>query len=117
MSISSFGRNALLDSVFNTGTLYVQLHTGDPGDGMQNLAEETRRQLLAGAPASEGVFRSVNDLLWEDVPTAEILSHISIWDDPVEGRCYWTGALAKPQQVNEGNTFRIPSGSLTTHLD
>ena len=123
MSISNFAENAILDAIFNNSALqksarYVKLHTGDPGEaGTNNAAGETTRKSVTGAAASGGTFTSVNDLIWTNVSTSETYSHISIWDDPTAGNCLWTGALTASKAVNAGDTFTIPTGSLTVSVD
>lgn len=123
MSISNYAENAILDAIFNNTALqksarYVKLHTGDPGEaGTNNAAGETTRKSVTGAAASSGTFTSVNDLSWTSVSTSETYSHISIWDDPTAGNCLWTGALTASKAVNAGDTFTIPTGSLTVSVD
>lgn len=123
MSIANYAENALLDALFNNTALqksarYVKLHTGDPGeDGTANAATETTRKSVTGAAASGGTFTSVNDLIWTSVAATETYSHISIWDASSAGNCLWTGALTSAKSVNAGDTFTIPTGSLTVSLD
>jgi hypothetical protein len=123
VSVSNYAENAVLDSLFNNTALqksarYVKLHIGDPGEaGTSNAAGETTRKSVTGAAASGGTFTSVNDLAWTNVASTETLSHISIWDDPTAGNCLWTGALSASKAVNAGDTFTIPTGSLTVSLD
>lgn len=123
MSISNYAENAILDAIFNNTSLaksarYVKLHTGDPGEaGTNNAAGETTRKSVTGAAASSGTFTSVNDLAWTNVSTSETYSHISLWDDPTAGNCLWTGALTASKAVNSGDSFTIPTGSLTVSVD
>lgn len=123
MSISNFAESAILDAIFNNTALqksarYVKLHIGDPGEaGTANAAGETARKSVTGAAAASGTFTSVNDLTWTSVASTETLSHISIWDDPTAGNCLWTGALSASKAVNAGDTFTIPTASLTVSVD
>lgn len=123
MSISNFAENAILDAIFNNTALqksarYVKLHISDPGEtGTSGAAAETTRKSVTGAAAASGTFTSVNDLIWTAVAGSETISHISIWDDPSAGNCLWTGALSVSKAVNAGDTFTIPTGSLTVSVD
>lgn len=123
MSISNYAEDAIINAIFNNTSLavaarYVKLHTGDPGEaGTNNAAGETTRKSVTGAAASSGQFTSVNDLAWTNVSTSETYSHISIWDHVSAGNCLWTGALTAAKAVNAGDSFTIPTGSLTVSVD
>ncbi len=124
MSISNYLEGALMDAVFNSiaydnnGGVWVKLHIGDPGEaGTTNAAGETTRKQLTNAASSGGVFTSTNDLIWTNVSTSETYTHISLWDASVAGNCLWSGALTASKAVIAGDTFTIPTGSLTVTLD
>lgn len=123
MSVCNYAENAALDALFNNAALQkatraVKLHIGDPGeDALNNAAGETTRKSVTGAAASGGTFTSVNDLIWTSVASTETLSHISIWDATSAGNALWYGALTSSKAVNAGDTFTIPTGSLTASLD
>lgn len=127
MSISNYAENKLLDAVVNASTTggglptadpYVKLHIGDPGeDGTSNAAAETTRKQVAFAAAASGSAASSADATWTNVSTTETYSHISMWDASTAGNCLWTGALTASKAVTAGDTFTIPSGSLTVSLD
>lgn len=118
MSISDYGENFLLDSIFNSGVSpYVKLHIGDPGEaGTANPATETTRKLLSDAAAVGGVFTSVNDLTWTNVAATETYSHVSVWDAAAAGNCFWSGALTAPVAVTAAGNFTIPTGDLSVTL-
>lgn len=124
MSIANFLEDKLLDLVFNgsaysgQATVYVKLHTGDPGEACTNNAagETTRQAATVGASAS-GTVTSDADITWTNVSTSETYSHISIWDASTAGNALWYGALTASKAVNAGDTFTIASGSLTISLD
>lgn len=125
MSISNYVETKVMDAIFNNASpaalqlanRYVKLHTGDPGeDGTANAATETTRKSVTSAASSDGVFTSTNDLQWTTVAANETYSHVSLWDNSTAGNCLWSGALTTPKTVNAGDTFTIPSGSLTVTL-
>jgi hypothetical protein len=105
VSIANNLENKILDAVFNgvdlpgQGTVYVKLHTGDPGED------------CTGNAASDA------DITWTNVAATETYSHISIWDAVNAGNPLWYGALTASKAVTAGDTFTIPSASLTASLD
>lgn len=124
MSISNALENTLLDLVFNAtaysgqATVYTKLHTGDPGeDGTANAAGETTRKATTFGAAAAGVVTSDADIVWTNVSTTETYSYVSLWSALSGGTCLWTGPLAVAKAVVAGDTFTIPSGSLTVSLD
>lgn len=124
MSISNYLETTLVDLVFNgtayagQATVYVKLHTGDPGEACTaNPAGETTREAATFGAASGPTVTSDADITWTNVSTDEQYSHISLWDDVAAGNALWYGALTTPKTVNVGDTFTIPSGSLTVSLD
>jgi hypothetical protein len=127
MSISNYVETKVMDALFNNvspaainlATRYIKLHTADPGeDGTTAAATETTRKSITGAASADGVFTSVNDLVWTNVAGTETYSHVSLWDTvgPAGGNCLWTGALTAPKAVTAGDTFTIATGSLTVTL-
>jgi len=123
MSVSDYAENKVLDALFNNTSLavaqpYVKLHTGDPGEaGTANAATETTRKALSVGAASSGTVTSDADLAWTNVAASETYAYISIWDASTSGNCLWTGALTASKAVVAGDSFTIPSGSLTISLD
>lgn len=128
MSISNYIETKVMDALFNNvspaaiqlASRYIKLHTGDPGeDGTANAAGETTRKSITGAASANGVFTSANDLIWTNVSTTETYAYVSLWDavGPAGGNCLWSGALTASKAVVAGDTFTIPTGSLTVTLD
>lgn len=124
MSIANYLEDKLLDLVFNgtsyagQSTVYVKLHTGDPGEACtSNAAGETTRKAATVGNSSSGTVTSDADITWTNVSTSETYSHISLWDNSTGGNALWYGQLSSSKAVNAGDTFTIPSGSLTVSLD
>lgn len=119
MSYSNYLEDKINDAVCNHTALdvtqvYVKLHIGDPGeDGTANAAGETTRKTASFGASSGGVCTSDADIAWTSVSTAETISHISLWDASTGGNCLGSGALTASKVVAIGDTFTIPSGSLT----
>lgn len=124
MSVSNYLEDKLLDLVFNAtsyagqSTVYVKLHTGDPGEaGTGNAAGETTRQAATFGSSSSGSVANDADIVWTNVSTSETYSHISLWDNATVGNHLWYGALTAPKAVTAGDNFSIATGSLTVSLD
>jgi len=123
MSIANQMELKILNAIFNNTSLveadwFVQLHTGDPGeDCTANVATETTRKSGSVGAAAAGAVTSDADLTWTNVAGTETYTHISIWDTVTGGLAIWSGALTASKAVNAGDTFTIPSGSLTISLD
>ena len=122
MSISNYAENKILDHVTGEAawtmptTVYVKLHTGDPGeDATSNAATETTRKAASWSAASSGSIATDATIEWTNVSTTETYSHWSLWDASTAGNALWTGALSASAAVTAGDTFQITS--LTLSLD
>ena len=122
MSISNYAELKILEHA--TGktawtmptTLYVKLHTGDPGeDGTANAAANTSRQSASWASAASDSIATSATISWTNVSNTETYSHWTLWDNSTAGNCIWTGALSTTASVTAGDTFQITS--LTLSLD
>lgn len=126
MAISNYAESALLNGVLRATTftaptsVYVKLHTGDPGGaGTANAASNTTRQVVTfAAPSGTQPTSAASNVActWTSVPTAETYSYVSLWDNSTAGNCLWSGALTTAKTVGVGDTFTIASGSLTVSL-
>lgn len=121
-AISTYLADKYLDCLgnatgFNVASVYVQLHTADPGTaGTTAVAgNSTRKQISWAAAASESKAASA-DVTWTNVSTAETYSHISLWDASTAGNFLWAGALTAAKAVNAGDTFTLTAANLTVAL-
>jgi hypothetical protein len=115
LGFSTAAANTHLD---NEGTTYswVKLHVGDPGGaGTSNAATETTRKQVTWASASAASKASSADLVWTSVAGSEDFSHFSLWTASSAGSFGGSG-LITANAVTSGDTFTIPSGSLTLTL-
>ena len=119
--LSDYLANKFLDGLGNGKTfsipiVYVQLHIGNPGeDGIKNSAIETTRKLISFTPAFIGGLSSDIDLTWKNIAGSENATYFTIWDDLVEGNFLFSGTISGDAYI-AGDTFTIPSGSLTVSL-
>lgn len=119
MSYSNYLEDKINDAVCNNTALqvaqsYVKLHTGDPGeDCTANAAGETTRKSASFGASSGGTATSDADLTWTNVSTSETITHVSMWDHVSAGNALGSGSLTVSKALTAGDTFTIPSGSLT----
>jgi hypothetical protein len=97
-------------------TLYVQLHTGDPGSaGTSNVSSNTTRVAITFAAAASGSMASNNTPSWATWAgtNGEVVSHISIWSASTSGTFYLSAALTASKTMGTGDTLNLTSGSTT----
>lgn len=91
-------------------TLFVQLHTGDPGaSGTSNVSSTTTRQALNYAAASSGSQSITGTTQWTSWAgtNGEVVTHISIWSASSAGTFYYSVALTASKTVNTGDTLTL----------
>lgn len=92
-------------------TLFVQLHTGDPGaNGTANVSSVTTRPAINYAAASAGSQSETGTqpswANWAGT-NGEVVSFISIWDANAAGNFYYSAALTASKTVNTGDTLTL----------
>lgn len=124
MSISDYYENKILDHMLRAqaftppATVYVSLHTADPGEtgASEVTGGSYAREAVTFAAASGGTVASSADLTFASMPAATI-THTALWDASSAGNCLWTGALSASKTLQAGDTFQILSGNLTVSVD
>jgi hypothetical protein len=119
--LSNYLANKFLDAVgnatdYSATNVYVKLHIGDPGAaGTTNPATETTRKLVSFSAASTGGLTSDADVSWTNIAGSEDATFFTIWDNLTAGNFLFSGTVAG-NAYTAGDTFTIPSGSLTVSL-
>jgi hypothetical protein len=92
-------------------TVYVKLHTSDPGASAATAASaNTTRAAVTWSAAATGAKSMSGTLTWATwAAGTETISHISIWDASTAGNFLWSGALTAAKTVNNGDTLNITS--------
>lgn len=93
-------------------TLFVQLHTGDPGaSGTANVSvgSTTRNAINFNAASAGAQALAANPSAWTNGGTSETLTHISVWGAASAGTFYYSVALTSSQAWASGNTFTLTS--------
>lgn len=118
-AFSNYAEDKVMDFLFNNQaalgvtTMYVQLHTGNPGeDCTSNVATETTRDSFTVAASSGGAVSNEATIEWTSYPAAETISHISIWDAGAAGNPLMYGALTSSKTMGIGDTLQILTGEL-----
>lgn len=113
--------NSWLDSIgnatsYSVATTYIKLHTGAPGSaGTSNAATETTRKACSFAAASSGSMASDADITWTSIAGSQDATHFSLWDHVSAGNFLGSGTITA-NAYTAGDTYTIPSGSLTISL-
>ena len=119
--LSSYLANKFLDAVgnataYSVANVYVKLHTGDPGaNGTANAATETTRKEVTFAAASGGAIASDAAVTWTNIAGSEDASYFTAWDNASAGNFLFSGTITG-NAYTAGDTYTIPSGSLTASL-
>jgi hypothetical protein len=105
-------------------TVYVSLHTSNPGKGGSHANEVTggsyaRIAVTFGAPSTSGNYEeTVNSLVTFPTATADwgTITHIGIEDANAAGNMLFYGPLTNSKVVQNGDTFSIPAADLVIDL-
>ncbi len=104
--------NTLRNTSFSVTTLFIQLHTGDPGaSGTANVSQHTTRASLTLAAPSGGSSSASGTPSWTisglTAPTTESITHISLWSASSAGTFYYSAALSASKSVTNGDTLNL----------
>jgi len=111
--IATPGANALLDGTALGATLYVQLHTGDPGtNGTANVATESARKAFTRTAAAGGVATNVASIEWPSAAATETATHVSIWSAASGGTCWFVDDITD-EAIDTGDLIVIAAGDLS----
>lgn len=110
VGLSATTANGIVDGI-GSGTIYVKLHTGDPGSaGASNASsvttrvQSTRASASAGSSAQSGTAPSW--ATWAGT-NGEVVSHISLWTASTAGTFLGSAALSASKTVNTGDTLTL----------
>lgn len=127
MSKSNYLEDAILDHVLGAdvltppATVYVSLHSADPGDtgaselvgdGYERVAvtnNDTNWPAASGGVKSNGTaisFAAADGADWAEA------THFGIWDAATVGNPLYLGELTTPKTVSDGDTASFAAGTL-----
>lgn len=121
MTIIKFGTpgaDAFLGGTALPSTLYLQMHTGDPGtNGTSNVATETDRITLNSwttPAAGDTGYRSIEtDTLAELLNTAatENITYVTLWSASSGGTCWFVINLEATVALTAGQNVDVDAGA------
>jgi hypothetical protein len=109
--------NAYLNVYRNTAasavaTVFVQLHTGDPGAaGTSNVSAVTTRNQITWSAASAGSM-ALSTLSSFSMTTSETITHVSLWTASSAGTFLQSAALTASVPVINGSTLSFSAFTL-----
>ena len=108
--LNTIGRTG---TTFTAGSLYVKLHTGDPGATAATAASAVTTRYACTFSASSAGSMALTSMggTWSMTAT-ETISHISLWDASTAGTFLWSVALTASKSVVSGDTLSLTSLTL-----
>lgn len=98
------------------GTLFVGLHTADPGAAgttAVSAGSTTRQSFTFNAPSSHILALTATPTAWTNGGTSETLTHVSVWSAASAGTFLFSAALSAGQAWASGNQFTLTALTLT----
>ena len=108
--LNTIGRTG---TTFTAGSLYVKLHTADPGATAATAASAVTTRYAVTFSASSAGSMALTSMggTWSMTAT-ETISHISLWDASTAGNFLWSVALTTSKSVINGDTLSLTSLTL-----
>ena len=108
--LNTIGRSG---TTFTAGSLYVKLHTADPGaTGATAASAVTTRYACTFSASSAGSMALTSMGGTWSMTATETISHISLWDASTAGTFLWSVALTASKSVVSGDTLSLTSLTL-----
>jgi len=125
--MSNYLENALINATLrNTSytspsTVYVALHTADPTDAGSGTevsgGSYARTAVTFGAPSSGTCASNADCTFPQATGSWGTITHIGLWDANTTGNLLYHTPLNTSKTIDNGDLFKIASGSLTVTLD
>lgn len=127
MSLSNYAEKKLLDHLLGVAsftmptTVYVGVHTADPGEDGTNAEVAVTRVAVTFSAATLGAGNTSNSgsVTFSSMPTTAVpVSHLSLWDASSGGNCFASGALTTARgPFTSGDSLTFAAGAITAALD
>jgi hypothetical protein len=111
--------NGTAPTAFDGGTVFAQIHTGDPGNaGTSNISvgQSTREAVTFGAAANTGnvsTIAATSTPTFTNGGTTETLTDVSYWTAATAGSFIASEPLSASESWSSGNTFELASASIS----
>lgn len=102
--------NVLRGTTFTGVSVFVKLHTADPGAAGTTAAAagSTTRPAITWSAASAGTLTMTGTApSWTNAATSETLSHVSFWDNATAGNFLGSAALGSTQAWAAANVYTL----------
>lgn len=109
------------------GTLYVALHTSDPGESPDGSTEPADGYSRVSTTAGTDWDTTLNPTGWDNANTITFpqatgdwgtITHVSIWDGSAgTDNCLATYALSTNKTINTDDTAEFAAGDLSFDID
>lgn len=122
-NLCNYAANALLDHIVGSTAmtaptnLFVQLHTGAPGDDATGNASTTTRVNIGALSAAVAGATDNDALIAITAGAAETVSHWSLHDASTAGNAFWQAALDDPRTVAVSEALEYAAGALSLSLN
>lgn len=100
----------------STTTVYLQIHTGDPGAaGTSNVAvgSTTRSAVNHNSPSSGSMTITGTNPSYTNGGTSETITHVSAWTATTAGTFLYSGALSASKAWSSGDTLTITTSTVS----
>lgn len=111
---TEFGAAAIAAGTALPQTVYVKLHSGDPGvNALFNQCAETTRAPMTMENADEPWDRWNDDVVsWTTTAANETANHISLWSAAIGGNPWYIGELSPALELTLGGDAEIGAGNI-----
>jgi hypothetical protein len=108
--------NVLRGTTYTGISVFVKLHTGDPGAAGATAAavgSTTRPAITWNAASGGSMTITGTNPSWTNGGTSETISHISFWDAAAAGNFLGSAALTSSQAWASGNVINLTTCTWT----
>lgn len=112
--LTTYGADEILGGAALPSSLWLQLHTGDPGvDGANNgAAEDTRKAVTLEASAAPATAVNDAEVAWSGTVANETATYFTLWDDENAGNPWLVGTVNPPLDLTLGGDATLPVGNV-----
>jgi hypothetical protein len=105
--------NVFRATTYTGVSVFVKLHTGDPGSaGTANASAVTTRNAITFAAPSAGSM-ALSSLASYSMTASETITHVSLWDASTAGNFLESAALTASVPVINGSTLTFSAFTLS----
>ena len=88
-------------------TIFIELHTADPGASGTNAVATTSTRTAVGFGAATATGIAVTPTPSFTGAATETITHIAAFSASTTGTFYWSAVLTVPKSINSGDTLNL----------